>query len=412
MNGVRILTLMFACFIFAVGFDWQRWAEEKCGDGICQKWEARRGSCLQDCHEQTAKIIPSPNAERESQIKSVRILTKKGGRVDWSPSGNDLIAFDRKGEDGFYDIWIINSYGSGERCLTCNRSDILPRHNGNPTWHPSGEFIVIQAEDPQLSCESKEAFAKTPGGGINNNLWVVNKEGIKFWQLTHVKDGMGVLHPHFSHDGSKLLWSEKVSNEPEAWGDWVMKIADFRIENGRPRIRSISEIKPERFQFYETDGFSPDDRKIAFSAFSYIPRPTSYNVELTSLEEYVYDLDTKELQRLTSDITEWDEFLQFTPDGKKFVWMSSHDISQERDMLGGIIGGKLKSDYWIMDTDGGNKKRLTHFNAPGYPEYRPNGACVADFSFSPDGTKIVAKVRELPSKFDQNERIMIIELKR
>ena len=39
--------------------------------------------------------------------------------------------------------------GSGVECLTCNKY-ILQLHNGNPEWHPSGEYIVFQAQDPDL----------------------------------------------------------------------------------------------------------------------------------------------------------------------------------------------------------------------------------------------------------------------
>lgn len=412
MNGKKVFEeYLFIIFLiysfFSLGWNWrEEWAAKKCGDGICQRWEERRGSCPDDCQESGSQE-PAQVSYEPTQVRSVKVIEENGGRVDWAARG-DLIAFDRKGEDGCYDIWIMNTDGSRQKCLTCDNAD-LGGHNGNPAWHISGEYIAFQGVDTGLQCKIAERFATHPGGGINNNLWVVNKEGTRFWQLTRVKDRMGVLHPHFSYDGTKILWAEKVSNEPKAWGDWVIKVADFFVQNNEPVISNIITVKPDNLQFFETHGFSPDNGKITFSAFYSSASQRTYNGECTSLDEYIYDLSTEKLYRLTDDVDEWDEFLQFSPDGKKLVWMSSRETPQARDTNGDIIGGKLKGDYWIMDIDGSNKKRLTHLNAPGYAEYMPSGAGPADYSWSPDSKKIAAKVRKLPSKFDDKEHIMVIE---
>jgi|GEM_PF-2031968 len=87
-------------------------------------------------------------------------------------------------------------------------------------------------------------------------------------------------------------------------------------------------------------------------------------------------------------------------------------ILKNRDKNGDIIGGDLRSDLWIMDPDGSNQQRLTHFNVPGYPEYYPQGVGVATFNFSPDGNAMAAKIRRLPSKFNEGEEVVIIELEK
>ena len=46
------------------------------------------------------------------------------------------------------------------------------------------------------------------------------------------------------------------------------------------------------------------------------------------------------------------------------------------------------ADYWIMDLDGSNKKRLTWFNEPGHPEYLPGQTHAAVVSWCPDGTRL------------------------
>jgi hypothetical protein len=59
-------------------------------------------------------------------------------------------------------------------------------------------------------------------------------DGSKAWQLTQTEDSKsdGVLLPKFSHDGTKLAWSERVGTakffQPREWfSEWVIKVADF-----------------------------------------------------------------------------------------------------------------------------------------------------------------------------------------
>jgi len=387
----------------------KNYQKSKCGDSICQKWEQKNGSCSIDCNANNGKNFPDSTTYK---VKNVRTLTNKGGRVEWGP--NNIIAFDRKEKDGNYDIWTINLDGMNEKCLTCNKSNIPQGMNGNPSWHPSGKFIAFQSEDTELFSKLKilERFARTPGGGLNNNLWITNADGSQFWQITQVAARMGVLHPKFSYDGKKILWAEKVSYDPESWGSWVMKVADFMVENGEPKLTNIIEVKPGNMQFYETNGFSPDNSKIIYSAFPEDKNKKTYYSKLTALDEFFYDLKTQKVTRLTNTPLEWDEFAKFSPDGQKIVFMSSQDTAQNRDKNGDIVGDNLRSDFWIMDADGSNQQRLSHFNVPGYQEYSLSGITVATFGFSPDGKALAVKIRRLPSKFDEAEEIVIIELEK
>ena len=53
-------------------------------------------------------------------------------------------------------------------------------------------------------------YIASPGIGVNNDLWITNADGSKFWQLTRVQNRYGTLHPQFSPDGKKMLWSELI----------------------------------------------------------------------------------------------------------------------------------------------------------------------------------------------------------
>jgi hypothetical protein len=338
------------------------------------------------CAQQARKSEVSIS-EPVTAVKSVTVLQEWGGRVSWL-HGEDLIAFDRPGTDSLSDVYVMQLDGSHVECLTCNKS-VPPLHNGNPVWHPSGNYIVFQAQDPDLEGLPPTAagsYIASPGMGINNNLWMMDNEGTAFWQLTHVKDMYGTLHPQISPDGKKLLWSEVISPVTDI-GHWEIRLADLVTENGEPHITNIKPMRPLDLQLYEVHGFSPDGQKIVFSGIE--EGKYYYDFEI-----YVMDLETGVTHQLTHN-DEWDEHAHFTPDGR-IIWVSSEGIPQVKgDNLQEIMSNPPKFEYWIMNADGSGKQRLSGFNHVGTPEYIDieGGIGLGDFDVGPDGKTIVAKMR-------------------
>lgn len=335
---------------------------------------------------------PSGTIESEDEFQSavvnVTILQEEGGRVSWLHAEN-LIAFDKTGEDGYTDIFVTSLHGLHTECLACDNPGVPQSHNGNPAWHPSGQYLVFQAEDPTLQGFSApaglEKYVTSPGMGINNNIWVMTADGSKCWQLTHVKDHYGALHPHFSPDGTYLLWSEIISPQMDKIGHWAIKLANFSTENGLT-LENIRTLQPENLQLYEVHGFSSDGEKILFSGVE--EGRYYYDMEI-----YTMDLHTGGVTQLT-DNDEWDEHAHFAPDGR-IVWVSSEGIPQPKgDSLQDTIANPPKLDYWIMNEDGSHKYRLSGFNHPDAPEYVavPGSIGLGDFDWGPDG-RMVAKMR-------------------
>jgi len=355
------------------------------------------GLTIVACRRANAIQTEQPPAERRptetpvpySTVVHFTVLQEQGGRVGWLHS-QDLLAFDSAGEDGYADVYASHVDGSDLHCLTCGREDVPQLHNGNPAWHPSGEYLVFQAQDPALGLPSGAwvNFVTSPGISINNNLWLMTADGSQFWQLTQVEERHGTLHPHFSPDGTKLLWSEIISPDMDKIGRWAIRLADFSVKDGEPQLANIQTLQPGNLQLYEMHGFSPDGQTIIFSGVE--EGEYYYDMEI-----YTMELATGQVNRLTEN-DEWDEHAHFTPDGRYIVWVSSEGIPQPKgDSLVHTVRNPPKFEYWIMCPDGSDKRRLSGFNHPTAPEYWPvpGGIGLGDFDFGPDGETIAAKMR-------------------
>ena len=364
----------------------------QCGDGTCQPREESRGNCPADCEKSISKPIENI---------TITTITENGGNVDWHHKSNK-IAIGKLGNDGYFDVWLINPDGFNEKCITCDHEDLPNKHIGNAAWHPSGEYLAIQVEKSIVPKEFD--YKATPGAGVLNDLFIITKDGKKVWELHRVNDTIsddssGILHPHFSHDGKKLAWAERIKANGRPFGEWAIKIADFEFINEGPNLANIETLQPGSISsFYETHTFSPDDSKLLFTG----------NQD-GSLEIYELAVETKKVKRLTNNPTGWDEHATYSPDGTKIIWMSSKDV------LFSISPFYLQTEFWLMDSDGNNKRRLTYFHEKGHLHYfkaaENDIAVAADNSWGPNGDQLIALVITAdPESNDRDKgRIVIIE---
>ena len=393
-NNTNIVFIFIS--VFAMG-SISGCAKDSCGDGICQAWEERKGNCPEDCEITDSLDFPDSTVSLFSdyKVKNITTIEEKGGRLDWSKNLN-LIAFDRKASDNFYDVWLMKPDGTDQVCITCATPDLPQKHIGQPAWHPSGECIVLQSEKENHGGGSLKS---RPGIGIANDLWAITIDGKKAYRLTNIPSDKAILHPKFSHQGDKLIWVQMVEAPPEGemlGGKWEIKIADFIMEENNIHLENIKSLDLGKYVFFETHGFSQDDSKIIFSANMESGQPA------WAMDIYVMDLETRTINNLTSSY-DWDEHAHFSPSGEKIVWMSSKDSgSNPKDMA------NMKTDLWLMNTDGTEKQRLTHFSDPLYPEYNGKTVVVGDPSWSPDGTKVMLRLivdRGLPELLGLKEEI-------
>ena len=329
----------------------------------------------------TEDDTPTVLAQPKENMAGITIITQNGGHLAWSKKRNK-IAFDRLGKDKYFDLWMMNPDGSGQKSITVNHPGLPNKHIGQPAWHPSGKLIVIQAQKGHVPRYADTKCA--PGAGVLNDLWIITPNGKQVWKIHAVRDEVsknaaGVLHPHFSHDGTKLFWAERVRDNGKPFGEWILRIAEFRFNPATgPRLGRIRTYNPGGgSSFFESHNFSPDDQYVLFTGNQDGP-----------LEIYEMNVASGAVKRLTyHSAYTWDEHAHYSPDGEKIIWMSSKGLRFS------VKPFDLEAEFWIMNRDGSRKRQLTWFHTPNHPHYLNKPFVVAaDFDWSPDGGRIAALV--------------------
>jgi Tol biopolymer transport system component len=350
---------------------------------------------LEGCAHSSIQTTPVPEM-RNRYLLSIQPLFSNGGRVDWAQDGSGLIAYDQKGEDGYYDVFIYNPATQQSHALTSLHPDLFPKHNGQPAWHPSGRWIVFQAEKTKHEGNSNNSH---PGYGVFCDLWVINPQGNHSYNLTNLPNSRdrGALHPHFSYDGKKLSWSQMTNRgglfpAGSLFGQWALMTADFVMDKqGVPHLENIVSHVPSDPVFYENHGFSPDGRYLIFTS-----NWLRHVSPLKGNKIYRLDLRTQQTQQLTFD--GYCEHAAYSPGGKYIIYGCSFQNSNHG------------MDYWLMDAGGKNHQRFTFFNQPGFPESTAKPVHAVDMSWNAQGNALVSYVQDDLSK--QSGSIYLIHLKK
>ena len=352
--------------------------------------------CACSCGKQTQKEedneIQTDGETTGWSIVSITTIKEHGKSIDWLPEGN-LIATARPLYDRYYDVVTFSMDDPDtETWLTHKATGAPQKHNGNPAWHPSGEYLVFTAENEDVP-DIYDDVAK-PGRGINCNLWLARADGSGFWQLTDIDTAVvnagGVIHPQFSPNGDRLFWAERVSDDNDTyWGHWTIKVADFVDNGSEPHLENVNIYDPAiQPGFYESHAFSHDGQRVVFTG------NLLEGQHETGMDLYVMNLQTEGLTRLTTTFTDWDEHAHWSPDGEYIVWMSSTDLGVEWPKDMGPLDWRfyLATELWIMDAEGSNKERLTFYNDPDHSHNKAARTVVSDSAWSPDGDSLIMLV--------------------
>jgi Tol biopolymer transport system component len=134
------------------------------------------------------------------------------------------------------DIFVSAADGTGVRQLTNDRAN-----DRNPTWSPDGTQI---------------AFMSNRDG--RNQIWSIRPDGSGVRRLTAFGGGAGSYN-HWSHDGSKLIFEDQLSDESKLF------VFDPHVEWSDQTPRVISAVV-EPGRYFSEWSWSPDDQQLAGTA--------------------------------------------------------------------------------------------------------------------------------------------------
>jgi Tol biopolymer transport system component len=335
-----------------------------------------------------------------------RLLVGDGGRVAWyHGTSHDLIAYDAIVDDRTKntEVYVVRPDGTERRCVTCDASAIRKGFVGQPAWHPDGEHLVVQVENGR----SEHRFFNHPSWGIDNDLWLVGRDGRSARRIWKSPPGYAALHAHFSPDGRRLIFAERIPTGEKLrsprlralapggenqWAGWRIHVAD--VDLARPDEAVLSNhraIQPNGPGFYETHGFAPRGG----ITYSFTPGGQAY-VD----DGYRADLDGSHVRNLTNRPGAWEEHLQYSPDGRRLAFVSSRGAPTLR--FPGARPGDLVTELFVQNGD----------DKP-YPVTDVNGrgtgrAVVSDFDWDREANRIVYQVAAIDGS--RHPELWIVEV--
>ncbi|MCY3969696.1 MAG: hypothetical protein OXG74_07170 [Acidobacteria bacterium] len=330
---------------------------------------------------------PVPAADPESNpVVRIERWIEGGARVDWSRQG-EWLAYDKAGADGRYDVYVTSTDRLAERCLTCDMYALRKDNVLNPVWHPAGERLIVQVQShpKRLKFVADPLQLLTPDRALHSEFFDIDRKGKHFTLLTRfAASGTAVLDPHFSFDGERLLWSERIKARKGRYGAWQLRSARFQVNRvGAAQLKKIRSHTTPTDALIVPQGYTPDDRGALVTANLEPGQPPD------ALDLYRLRFDGGEPERLTHSRGGAEEFARLSPTGRHVAFTSNAEIrGTEPDQT---VPPSVRRELWLMDADGSNKRRLTFFNDP-TSDHSLGHTYVGDLAWSPSGDQIAVHV--------------------
>jgi len=246
------------------------------------------------------------------------------------PGTNGKIVF-VSGTPGSYDIYTMNSDGSGRVQLTSAPGDDM-----DPVWSPDG---------------TKIAFASDRDGELS--IYVMDGDGSN---ITRVTSTPVAFSPTWSPDGTKLAFEGlrpfQDANDSDIW---------IVNEDGT----GLTNVTQSDESSEEYPAWSPDGSRIVFDAN-----------DGADTEIFVMDADGSNRLQLTDNFDPFngaaDDLPAWSPDGSKIAFVSG------RDAVFDPFTSAISTELYTMNADGSGQTRIT-----------TNVFLDNEPAWSPDGTSIV-----------------------
>ncbi|MCZ7648367.1 MAG: hypothetical protein M5U26_24430 [Planctomycetota bacterium] len=160
-----------------------------------------------------------------------------------------------------------------------------------------------------------------------------------------------------------------------------------KTEDGMPILSNLRDITPKGMHWNEPGNFAPDDESLLLTG--------SVEKDAQGMDQYILNVRTGKLVNLTNSPKVWDEHGVFSPDGEKILFMSAHPYRDD-PKASQVLG--IKTEFMLLNRDGSGLTQLTHFRAPGHPEF-PSGIAAIG-AWSPDGRALCLRTLIFPNYED------------
>lgn len=233
--------------------------------------------------------------------------TTNANHPSWSPDGKKIVYAANQA------IWIMNNDGSGQKKLYDGMA-----WEGEPVFNADGSKIFFAAE-------SKKAFSAR-----YISVHVMNSNGSDGLKLTEDSDARS---PSLSPDGSRLLFTSRVSGNYDVW---------TMNPNGTDKVRLTDAEGDE-----SSPSWNPEGDTIVYSSMG---------------DLFTIDVDALKPVRLTHDSNDNIE-PAYSPDGKMIAYVSD-------------VGGNY--DLWLLDSSGNSHVKITSdLSDEKAPAWSPDGKKMA-----------------------------------
>ena len=225
-----------------------------------------------------------------------------------SPDGQwvayTLSRVDTEADKRITDLWMVSWDGSQDIRLTYG----VDSSSSTPRWSPDGKFLSFEAE--------------RPGKAKGTQVWVLDRRGGEARQLTEVKGNLGAYA--WSPDGKKLLLTIRADDDADK--DAKDDKKDKKEEKPKP-------IVIDRYHFkQDVQGYLSGTNRALL---------------------YLYDIDTRKLDKLTNDSIHDEGNAVWSPDGTRIAYVSNHDPEWDRT---------INTDVFVVNAAPNSAaKKLTDF---------------------------------------------------
>jgi dipeptidyl aminopeptidase/acylaminoacyl peptidase len=269
----------------------------------------------------SASLLAQGSSRRPITIDDVYRM-QEVGNPQVAPDGKwiayTVTSIDREADKRLSSIWMVNWDGTQSVRLTFG-----PQSDSSPRWSADGRYLAFLSSRP-------------PDG--KTQVWLLDRRGGEARQLTNVKESLSGYA--WSPNGKKLVLEMGPSDEDES--------ASTPSSGATPK--APKPILIDRYYFKE-DG-------------------DGYLTAASNTQLYLFDVDTKKVDPLTSDRKFNDSGPVWSPDGRSIAYVSNHAEDPDQSDT---------NDIFLIDAHpGATAKQLHH-------AYRPSGQHLA---WSCDGNLI------------------------